>query len=89
MYFIKLILLIQSGYAFLETKKMEVEENPREPQLRPEDPKKYETWKQFKLLIWKNWLIFRRNPRSSMFQIITPIFICLYMLLLQNVLNIG
>ena len=24
-----------------------------------------------------------------MFQIITPVFICLYMLLLQNVLNIG
>lgn len=68
---------------------MEVEENPREPHFISEDPKKHETWKQFKLLIWKNWLIFRRNPRSSMFQIITPVFICLYMLLLQNVLNIG
>jgi len=38
-------------------------------------------------MIWKNYLVFKRNPKQTFFQIFTPIFICLLLFFLQNILN--
>jgi hypothetical protein len=44
--------------------------------------------KQTRLMTWKNYLVSSRNYKLTLFQIFTPIFICLLLVLLQIVLNI-
>ena len=42
---------------------------------------------QTKLMIWKNYLVFKRTPKQIWFQIFTPLFICLLLFCLQGILN--
>ena len=44
--------------------------------------------KQTRLMIWKNYLVALRNYKLSLFQIITPIFICLLLVVLQVIMNV-
>lgn len=41
-------------------------------------------WLHSKVLIWKQFLVFSRNFKSTLFQIGTPVFICLFLLSLQQ-----
>ena len=42
-----------------------------------------------KCLMWKQFLVFRRNLKSTLFQLFTPLFICLFLLMLQQVAQIS
>jgi hypothetical protein len=44
--------------------------------------------KQTALMTWKNYLVASRNPKLALFQIITPIFICVLLVVLQQIMNI-
>jgi hypothetical protein len=39
--------------------------------------------KQTKLMTWKNYLVFSRNIKPTVFQIFTPVFICAILVVLQ------
>lgn len=39
---------------------------------------------QVKLLLWKQYLLFSRNLKSTLFQIFTPVCICIFLVLLQQ-----
>jgi hypothetical protein len=43
--------------------------------------------KQTKLMTWKNYLVFSRNIKPTVFQIFTPVFICLILVVLQILVN--
>jgi hypothetical protein len=43
--------------------------------------------KQTRLMIWKNYLVFSRNIKPTIFQIFTPIFICIILVFLQVLVN--
>lgn len=47
-----------------------------------------EIWKQVKLMTWKNYLLFRRNLKPTIFCILTPVAICLVLVILQPIVNI-
>ena len=42
---------------------------------------------QTKLLMWKQYLIFTRNLKSTLFQVFTPVLICIFLVLLQQLAN--
>jgi hypothetical protein len=42
---------------------------------------------QTNLMIWKNYLIFLRNIKMTIFQLLTPIFICVLLILMQFILD--
>jgi len=44
-------------------------------------------FKQTKLMTWKNYLVFSRNIKPTIFQIFTPVFICLILVILQILVN--
>lgn len=44
-------------------------------------------WKQTKLMTWKNFLVFSRNLKPTIFQMLTPVIICLILLTLQGLVN--
>ncbi len=44
-------------------------------------------FKQTKLMTWKNYLVFTRNIRPTLFQLFTPVAICLILLFLQSLVN--
>jgi ABC-type multidrug transport system ATPase subunit len=44
-------------------------------------------WLQVRLLIWKQALVFSRNLKSTLFQFFTPILICIFLVLLQQLSN--
>ena len=39
---------------------------------------------QLKLMLWKNYLLFKRNIRLTIFQILTPILMCLMLIWMQS-----
>lgn len=43
--------------------------------------------KQTKLMTWKNYLVFSRNIKPTVFQIFTPVFICIILVVLQILVN--
>lgn len=43
--------------------------------------------KQTKLMTWKNYLVFSRNIKPTVFQIFTPVFICIILVILQVLVN--
>jgi hypothetical protein len=43
--------------------------------------------KQIRLMTWKNYLVFSRNLKPSLFQLFTPVIICLILLLLQGLVS--
>jgi hypothetical protein len=43
--------------------------------------------KQTRLMTWKNYLVFSRNIRPTMFQLLTPVMICFLLLFLQSLVN--
>ena len=45
-------------------------------------------YKQTKLMMWKNYLVFTRSLKPTVFQLITPVLICLILLSLQGLMNI-
>lgn len=42
-------------------------------------------WLHLKLLLWKNFLLYKRNYRTTVFQILTPIIICIFLVVLQAI----
>jgi hypothetical protein len=44
-----------------------------------------ENWLFLRLLLWKNYLLFRRNIKTTIFQVLVPIAICVYLIALQAV----
>ena len=46
-------------------------------------------WLHTKVLVWKQFLVFTRNIRSTLFQVITPVFICVFLLVLQEFATYG
>jgi hypothetical protein len=44
-------------------------------------------WKQTKLMMWKNYLVFTRSLKPTVFQLITPVLICIILLSLQGLMN--
>jgi len=44
-------------------------------------------WKQANLMIWKNYLVFYRSLKSTIFQILTPVFMCMILIFLQALLD--
>ena len=44
-------------------------------------------WLQTHLLLWKQYLVFTRNLKSTLFQLFTPVFICIFLVLLQQLSN--
>lgn len=44
-------------------------------------------FKQTNLMIWKNYLVFKRNPKQTFFQIFTPVFVCFILFFLQQILK--
>jgi hypothetical protein len=44
-------------------------------------------WKQVGLMSWKNWLVFSRNLKPTLFLFSTPVAICLLLILLQTLVN--
>jgi hypothetical protein len=61
--------------------------NPREQPLRKKPSYLRLCFKQTKLMLWKNYLVFKRSLKSTIFQIITPILICSLLLFLQILMN--
>jgi hypothetical protein len=45
-------------------------------------------WKQTKLMTWKNYLVFRRNYKQVLFQILVPISICILLVILQKIVDV-
>ena len=45
-------------------------------------------FKQSKLMIWKNYLVSTRNYKPTLFQLITPIAICILLICLQYTLDV-
>lgn len=41
-------------------------------------------WLHTKVLVWKQFLVFTRNIKSTLFQVATPVFICLFLIMLQQ-----
>jgi len=39
---------------------------------------------QTKLMVWKNFLLFKRNFKLTLFQMITPVFICVMLIFMQQ-----
>lgn len=44
-----------------------------------------EHWLFLRLMMWKNYLLFKRNIKSTLFQVLVPIAICVYLITLQAV----
>lgn len=44
-------------------------------------------WKQTRLMTWKNYLVFRRSLKPTIFQLLTPVGICMILLMLQSIVN--
>lgn len=42
---------------------------------------------QTKLIIWKNYLVFSRNLKQTIFMLLTPIMICLILVILQAIID--
>lgn len=42
---------------------------------------------QFKILLWKNWLLFRKNIKNTLFLLLTPVLAILLVLLLQALVD--
>lgn len=42
---------------------------------------------QFKILLWKNWLLFKKNIKNTLFLLLTPILAILLVLLLQGLVD--
>jgi hypothetical protein len=45
------------------------------------------TWRHFKALMHKNWIIYKRNPFSAVCQIITPIGLMFIMVWLRSMIT--
>jgi hypothetical protein len=45
-------------------------------------------WKQTKLMTWKNYLVFKRNYKQVLFQILVPISICILLIILQKIVDV-
>jgi len=44
-------------------------------------------FKQIKLMLWKNFLVFTRSLKPTVFQLLTPILICIILVFLQILMN--
>jgi hypothetical protein len=44
-------------------------------------------FKQTKLMLWKNFLVFTRSLKPTVFQLLTPILICIILVFLQILMN--
>jgi len=44
-------------------------------------------FKQTRLMTWKNYLVFTRNIRPTIFQLLTPVMICILLLFLQGIVD--
>lgn len=53
--------------------------------VKPEEKSVF--WLQTRLLMWKQYLVFTRNLKSTLFQVFTPVFICIFLVLLQQLAN--
>lgn len=42
-----------------------------------------------RVLMWKQYLLFKRNIKSTLFQLLTPVFICIFLLALQQFATYG
>ena len=42
-----------------------------------------------RVLMWKQYLLFKRNIKSTLFQLLTPVFICIFLVGLQEFANYG
>jgi ABC-type multidrug transport system ATPase subunit len=61
-----------------------------EPLLQPTattEPRSSTCWTQFKVLVWKNWLVSIRNWRGTVGIILTPVFVCLILSSFQALSN--
>lgn len=63
---------------------------PPPPSKAPPPDKSFSKWDQYKLLLWKNYLVTIRSSKSLLFQLLAPVLICLFLsgldLLTKNML---
>lgn len=57
-------------------------------------PKRYQSsfvvfFIHLRVLLWKQYLLFKRNIKSTLFQLLTPVFICIFLVCLQQFANYG
>jgi hypothetical protein len=45
-------------------------------------------WKQTKLMTWKNYIVFKRNYKQVLSQIVVPISICFLLIILQKIVDV-
>jgi hypothetical protein len=45
-------------------------------------------WKQTRLMTWKNYLVFKRNYKQVLFQLLVPVSICILLIFLQKVVDL-
>lgn len=48
------------------------------------EPKLITNFNKFRLLMWKNYLIQRRNPIITIFEILTPAFCCIILVAIRS-----
>lgn len=46
-------------------------------------------WDKFLLLSWKNWIIQIRHPVQTIFEILVPILICAFLILIRGLVDIN
>lgn len=45
-------------------------------------------WDKFLLLTWKNWIIQLRHPIQTIFEVLVPILICAFLILIRGLVDI-
>lgn len=70
----------KSSKSLMQIELLEASKSKYSPNVSILPPNKiYTKWDQYKLLLWKNYLITIRNSKALLFQVLAPVFICLFL----------
>lgn len=47
------------------------------------------TWDKFLLLSWKNWIIQRRHPVQTLFEVLVPVLVCALLILIRGLVVVN
>lgn len=76
-----------SKYKDSEISRLDVNSNLEETSINKSNCCNGSFWKQTRLMTWKNYLVFSRNIKPTIFQLTTPIAICIILVLVQSLMD--